>query len=600
MDNVARQRDEAGEPMDNGAEAKAAHDLVKDAVTKAAEDLAESRSKISTALDGGELERARHIAEEALRRWPRDYGLRIRRAEILQRLNDPAAAIEGYLELGRESAEGHWPLLRAVRLLRDSGDLAQAREVFAAEIWSGPAPEDAKLRGLGWLVPATDDNDDAAGFLERLAGAPEPALAAAALSKLAEFKARQGREEEARRVLARIGSIETAPLRARAVEADLMLAEGRAADLLPLARQLAAEEPDQIDHARRLVGALFLAGDPEEATEALTAALERWPGDWVLLSRFNVLAAPRERIEHVVDLATRRTDPAALPEISRFQIALSLLNLRRTEEALGLLNGIVPDGVTGAMSEPLRRILETMPAEVWDRYSRLGDDRAAEVQVVPCDGAQTAILVFGGATGGHSYLPFCYFDALFAGLPAHMIYLRDARMRGYLRGLKSFGGSLEGTVAGLRDLLADMKAERVVTLGASIGGHAAARIGAALSADAAVLLGAPTTFDTGPIQGERASPYNRMHRIRRWAKILASASPNADLVDLFAANPDTRNFYYFASGTARGDHNAARLIGVANVVLRPVPVLDQSALPLDIIGTAFWDQLLHEDLGLPG
>lgn len=569
-------------------------------VAATADNLAQARSEIATALGSGDLPGARRLTEDALRRWPRDYGLRMQEADILQQTGETAAAIAHYLRLGREGPEGHWPLLRAVRLLRDSGDIVQAREIFGVEIWSGPAPEETKLRGLAWLITASDDSEPAAAFLERLAAAAAPALAAEVLARLAELRARQGKEDEARSALARIGELDAAPVRARAVEADLMLAEGRASDLLPLARRIAAEEPDRVEHARRLTMALLLARDMQGATDALSAALERWPGDWVLLSRFNILPVPRERIEGLVGLILRQTDLESLPEISRFQIALSLLNLRRTEEALGLLAGIASDGATGAMANPLRRILEMMPTEEWHRNSRLDDDRTAEVQVVRCPGARAALLVFSGATGGHSHLPFAYFDALLSDLPAHVVYVRDTRGLGFLRGLRTFDGSPEGEMAGLRDVIAGLNAERVVALGASIAGHAAARMGAALGADAVALLAAPTTFDTGPIQGARDSPYNRMNRLRRWARTLSSVSPDADLVNLFTGKPATRNFYFYSAGTERGEFNAARLSGIANVVLRALPGSDHAALPLDIIGTPFWDQLLHEDLRLRG
>lgn len=564
------------------------------------EDLVGARGAVTAALEAGDVAGARRLVEEALQHWPRDVGLRMREAEVLHRLDEPEAAIERYLGLGRENPETHWALLRAVRLLRDVGDLAQAREVFAAEFWTGPAPDDVKLRGLAWIVTAADESEQAAAFLDRLAAAPPPAPTAEALTKLAELRARQGREDEARSALARFGSPDAAPLRARAVEADLLLAEGRMSELLPLARALAAEEPDRIEHARRLVGALALSGDAETA-DTLSAALERWPGDWILLSRFANLPAPRERIARVIGSVMGRTDVAALPEISRFWIALILLSLRRTEEALGLLAGIVPDGATGTMSDPLRRALDIMPAEEWHRRSRLDDDRAAEVQVVRSPGARTALLVFGAPTGGFSYLPFGHFDALLADLPAHVVYVRDTSGSGFLRGLASFGGTAEGAVAGLKSLLlAGLGAERIVTMGASIAGQAAARLGAALGAESVALLSTPTTLEgasTGS-EGERPSPYNRLNRMRRLAKVYAPDTSETDLVAFFESATRIRGYYCYGAGTERGERHAERLRGLPNVVLRPLPDSTANAVPLNILRSPSWRPLLEDDLGL--
>ena len=560
-------------------------------------DLAGAKAEVEAALAAGEAAKARAILAEALKQWPKDHTLRIRQGEALQQLGALEDAAAAYLLFGREDAGSPWALLRGIRLLRDAGELERAREIFAAEVWIGSAPHDAKLRALGWLVTAADEGEPAATFLGRLADAAQPAPTAEALARLAQLRARQGRHDDARAALARISDQGAASSRARAVEADLLFGEGRSAELLALAASIAAEEPDNVQHARRLVGALLMNGDRSRASEALLDALGRWPGDWILLSRLAAIALPRDRIAERVEQVAMLTDVARLPEISRFWFSLCLLKLDRMEGALDLIRDIPEHTATGAMASPLRRVLELAPPHWWRSRSRLDDDRAAEVQIVRSAGARTALLVFGSLTGSYSHLPFRYLDALLADVCAHVVYLRDTSMYGYLRGIESLGADDEVTAAALRGIVTDLGVERVVGLGASIGGHAAARFGARIGMDAVALLSAPTTLDRAPIAGERESPYNRSYLKQKFAKDTSKGLVGADLVDLFAANLGFRCFYYYGAGTERGERNAGRLQGLANVELRPFAG-PQTLLPLDIVTTDEWSKLLYEDLAI--
>jgi tetratricopeptide (TPR) repeat protein len=557
-----------------------------------------ARRDIAALLQAGQGEAAASAVREALARWPQDHGLRILEAEILSQSGDSAEAIASYLRIGRERPEGFWSLLRAIRHLRDQGDLDLARTIFVDEVWPGPAPVDVKLRALAWLATAADDSQEAAAFLESLAAAEGDAPVAEALARLAGLRARQGHEDAARHALARAGARGALPARARAVDADLMLAEGRIDELLPMARALAAEEPDKVEHARRLAFALVMAGHAEEALETLEAALHRWPADWILLGRLNTMALSHDTLARCLAIVTNSPALAAMPEISRFQIAVAALTLGRTEAAQDLLAGIAEHGATGPMAKPLGRALAMMPAEAWRTRSGLRDDRSATIQTVRVPGASTALLVFGSPTGGFSHLPFGHFDALVAGYQVHRVYLRDRRSRGFLQGMEDFGDGEAATAAGLARLLEDLGVTSVVTLGASIAGHAAARFGALLGARAAALVAAPTSFEGEPISGERSSPYNRLNLVRRLARTVLGDPRGGDLIPVFSGSAGTRFFYYYGAGTERGERNAARLAGQPAVTLRAVRDAPHVSLPLDMLPRPEWTALLERDLGL--
>lgn len=569
---------------------------VSEPVSESAQDAA--RSHIAALLKAGDGAAAASALQEALSRWPNDHALRTLEAEVMAHAGNTAQAIETYLRLGRERPEGFWSLLRAIRHLRDEGDLAAARTIFAEEVWPGAAPTDAKLRALAWLVTAADESNEAAAFLELLAKADGDAPVAEALARLASLRARQGHEDAARLALARAGEKGALPLRARAVNADLMIVEGRIDELLPLAQSLAAEEPDKVEHARRLVLALILAGQSSQALDALEAALKRWPADWILLGRMNAMPLSHEAIARCLAIVTSGPSLAAMPEISRFQIALALLTLGRTAEAQGPLAGIADNGATGPMALPLRRALAMMPADAWRARSALRDDRTAAVQTVRVAGASTALMMFASPTGGFANLPFGHLDALFADYPVHRIYLRDFSNRGFLQGMEDLGGGETPTASGLRRILEELGNPSLVTLGASVAGHAAARFGALLGARAVAMLASPTTFAGEGFNGERSSPYKRLSMLRRLAQSTLGDPQGGDLVPVLSEAGPTRFFYYYGAGTERGERNAARLAGLRAVTLRAVTGVPHETLPLDLLPRPEWTALLQNDLGL--
>ena len=91
----------------------------------------------------------------------------------------------------------------------------------------------------------------------------------------------------------------------------------------------------------------------------------------------------------------------------------------------------------------------------------------------------------GGIQGGvpsHEFVASCRR----AGVQ-HAIFVRDAMRAWYVRGLGGSGGStFDGALELLRAEVAAVRPARLVTMGSSMGGYAAARAGIALGADAAV------------------------------------------------------------------------------------------------------------------
>jgi len=131
--------------------------------------------------------------------------------------------------------------------------------------------------------------------------------------------------------------------------------------------------------------------------------------------------------------------------------------------------------------DSLSLVLEEMPPPSGGPVFH--DDIAQALQVVPCAGAETAIICFCAGGSHRLGMPLSAFHRWAAASRASVIYLRDFRNQFFLEGVPALGPDLETSLLALRRLLAMLRARRAVCLGVSVGGFAALYYGLELGAE---------------------------------------------------------------------------------------------------------------------
>jgi hypothetical protein len=145
-------------------------------------------------------------------------------------------------------------------------------------------------------------------------------------------------------------------------------------------------------------------------------------------------------------------------------------------------------------------------------------------------------------------MPLTVLDLYLAALPVTVVYLKDfARLR-FLAGIRSLSDSYQGTTAALRNLLSNLGAERICTIGNCDGGCGAIRYGVELGAVRIVAFNAPTH---GPrdasMQFEQARNFKRTRLAALGLEDLADlrpfllGRPHRSRIDLFYADEEPRD-----------------------------------------------------------
>ena len=542
-------------------------------------------SDIRRLIADGSLDEAQRQLGSQGEAGPLPAELRLLQADVLQKKGDGPGAIALLRVLIGEEPDNLAALVRLIRLLRDSGGLAEAREHFINTVWdSGLKPEEMD-RLVNQLTSGSDATPEASlDFLQVLDEGDATRLVVRV--RRAAFLAQTGRSAEALENLDRAAATGKLPPYAATTHFELMMAAGRTADAADTARRLMQVEPKDTRHAERLAIAAIAQGEPVLAAKTLEAAFAQNPDDWWLLFRFNRIAFAPQIVERMYAVAARQADRIKDPR-GAFQYALLCLEQGRIDAALPILSRIQSDASVGSMARPLVRALHWLkPADA--APPRYTEDRRLDVRTLPCPGADTAIIVFSGMLGRFGYLPMSQMDGFMAGYRAHLIYLNDVQNAAYLRGLPSFGGREDETVAGLAAVLRDLGARRVVTVGAALGGFGAARYGARLQANAVLSLGGPVVLD--PAGSMTDVPVEMRAALSRLAK-------RYDIVEDLQASPVTRLVYAYTAGRPDQTSQARRLAGLPGLVERPVEGSDNAFTAMVAVGRGLLPGLM-EDLGL--
>jgi len=276
-------------------------------------------------------------------------------------------------------------------------------------------------------------------------------------------------------------------------------------------RGLAELEPANPRWAFEAVRVLRKSQRHDEATRALKAALRKWPN-----------ASKRPAIVALV--------PELKPDEGQVRSALR--------------DDCPPD-------EALKR----PPIE---------DDGTADC-IVGRGGRKAAVLVFTGLADRMT-MPLPLFDRYLAELDLSAIYLRDNKRIGYFNGVSSLADDYDGTILKLKELLVDLGAMTVHTIGNSAGGMAAVSYGLDLHARTVLGFSAPVALT------REAADLDRRTAVFA-ERILSDAVP-AERRDLraraLASRGSTRIHLYYGKDMPEDRFHAAAMEGVPCVSMHPI------------------------------
>ncbi len=220
------------------------------------------------------------------------------------------------------------------------------------------------------------------------------------------------------------------------------------------------------------------------------------------------------------------------------------------------------------------------------------DNTPRSLQVVRREGANTVMLVFCGAKNQVG-MPLPMLHRWLSRTGVSLIYLRDRSERAYLGGVRGAGPDLASTITGLKALIQDLGARRVVCYGNSIGGYGALRYGAELGADAVLsmagIVNLQTRFNTGLHYEDSARKME--------ATFPGQQLDNREVYLSSGARPSTLMVY--------GEHNwddrihAEHMAGIEGVALMQIDDSKNHNVAAELIRSGRFDDLLRQAAGAP-
>jgi len=531
----------------------------------------------------------------ARRRWPADLRLRFCEASWLEKSGHTAEAEARLHDARAVHPQNPWPPVRLLELYLRQSDGERAATVFREAVWSGGAPEPSRTFLLARTITLLADPAARRSYLESLLrGANDDRFV---LMKLAALSARERDRGGAEALLAKARAFGPLTDESLQIEFDLLFSSARFEKAYAIARELQVRNPDRVEFARRSIQAAIFSHRMEVMTELLSAALTRWPADWLLLFRYN-----RCPLSGVVDRAlfavvARQAEMQAGDQRWLFQFAVACMRHGETDRAIDILVRLRPDGPAGNMAAPLAAALVAHPRATWSNPRGVSNACDDDVQIVRTPDAVATIVLFSSVAGGLGYLPFGLADGLLRRRPVNVVFLRDRNHRSFTSGVATFGADREAMIRELGKVLSELGVP-VVTMGSSVAGVAAIRAATMMGARAAVSfagpvnLGVDATDDASPpaaADGMRTSLYSSFN------------SSDPSIADLIRGAPDTTVHQCFGAGFMP-DVEAARLLdGLANVRCHAEPGCDDHFVIEHVIANGRFFAILDAAIGLsPG
>jgi hypothetical protein len=148
-------------------------------------------------------------------------------------------------------------------------------------------------------------------------------------------------------------------------------------------------------------------------------------------------------------------------------------------------------------------------------------------------------------------------------LPVNLVYLRDFNLRLYLAGVQSIG-NIEASVARLKEDLAVLGTERLVTMGNSGGVYGALHYGDLLGADEVLCFAGPTSLSAGLAEAAERPVYEIISE-----EVKAGLLSEPDLRARYRENGVSVRYFY-AADYAFDAAQVATLEGLPNVSIEPI------------------------------
>jgi hypothetical protein len=557
------------------------------------QDLAAATAEITTLLTSESFGQAGPRIQAARALWPNDLRLLLCEGEWLEKTTNPDAAAHRYREAAARHPDNPWPWVRLTDLLLGQGRFDEARVVFGDHVWSGGTPEAVRTRLLSRVTAATAPSSRADYLGGLLQGSADDRFV---LVKLAALRFRERDRGEAKRLLEAARSLGPLPPESQLIELDLLLMAARFDEAFALAMSLREAHPRRPDFVRRAIQAAHLSGRSREMVELLFAALTQSPTDWLLVFRYNRCTCPMAADRTLFEVLEKHELEGLADDRWLFQYVLACLRHGHTARAIDLLNRLTPACTVASMAMPLLAALAAHPVQVWRSPRGISNDPAHDVQIRKADGAAGTIIVFAGVQGGLGYLPFALVDGLLSRLPVNVVYLRDLGNRGFTAGVSSLGPDGAAMASGLRRIAHEIGGQKVVCIGASLGGLAAVRAAIQMDAHAAISFAGPTIYGQEPSDAEADLGGGRSMRDTIFSALTRTETSVRDMI---RRGVGTLVFQCYGAQYAPDVANAQALVGLPNVELVTIrDCADHFVVHHMIAGTEF-DDLLYRVLQRP-
>jgi len=419
----------------------------------------------------------------------------IARARLLIAQGQTKEALELAEELAKRLPNNVWIASVRVDALVATGRIADAKTLFLGLLPPQPGSDVPVSAMVNAILKADPEIDQRLAFLGKALEAwPDSQLL---LLKLATQNYVAARAPEAIRFLKMAEALGPLPEHAREIKDGLVGLLGDRDEAIRYLSERVAETPGSLDAMRHLIRLLAATGRFEAAGDRLIEGVERWPGDWRIAYRANHTMLDEARDARVFEHMKTAADAAGAGDLFLLQFAQFALRSGRDDLAAGLLATLAERPSTRHIAGPMSAALAKARGFAVEP-PRIEGDVATDFEVVTVDGARATLVVFGSLVGGVGHLPFHLIDPILAQLPVNVVYLRDPYGMAYLNGVPSLGADEAATIEALAEIVAELGAERVVTMGTSIAGYAAARYGLAIGADATISFAGPIRLAVGP------------------------------------------------------------------------------------------------------
>lgn len=330
-------------------------------------------------------------------------------------------------------------------------------------------------------------------------------------------------------------------------------------------QSLAEDEPNNPDWVLKLSQAASANAELELAERILVDAHNRGVSNPEMESAITHYQRWRRRSNTAIDDAIAIvSDPKASP-FKVFYSAVYLSSEGLLEPARTGLNRLLDNRRLAHSARAQLAALDVL--EKTDANERpnmpgwLSPARSSAVVRAP--GSDTVVIAFA-PVGGLFGVPI---NVVHAMLPrgVNAIYLYDSKHLNHMTGTDRFGPGYQSMISGLRGMVAEMGARKVITLGPSSAGFTAIYAGLDLEADGVVAFSPPTNATLANMEKDGRFPQIRLRTSRETPEAMIDLRPRLE-----NRTACSRIGIYYGDDQPQDRMHAEHLAGVRGVTLNPI------------------------------